>query len=721
MAPSLSARSGKKWGWMMRFGWIWKTGLAFLGVTALGLAVWEPLAASVGHAPATRSYDVEIIRDPFGVPHINGKTDADAAYGLGFAHSEDDFETIQQVIAMTRGRAGALMGSEGAPIDYVAHLLGARETAARDYHLIPADVRAVVEGYAAGLNRYAYKHPEAVSLRKLFPVSGEDVVTGFVLRAPFFYGLDATIGRLTEGKAPPAENVAPMTPIGRNPEQNGSNAFAVAPKRMADGKTWLVSNSHQPYEGQVAWYEAVMHSGEGLDMAGALFPGMPMIALGHNRNLGWTNTVNRPDLIDIYKLVLNDAGDEYRMDGKWLPLQKTRVWLPVKFGPFTLPIPKSVYRSIQGPVIINKDGAFAIRYAGIGSVKLVEQYFRNTKAQNWKEWTQSMAIGGIPATNFIYADKTGRIAYIYNALFPDRKPGFDYAKVLPGDTAADIWKGPVGFDRYPKIVDPASGFVINANNTPFLAAGPGSELDPKAFSPLLGIELGMTNRGLRAVELFSADTSITPEELLTIKFDKAYSKKSWVGGWIAKLIAADVANVPELIAAQRLLTRWDWTSDGQGAADAFAERIIRYGATANWRREPLPDAAKTLREAVDDMKARFGRIDPPLGDIQRLRRGSVDLPSFGGTDTLRATTRWDADEPDHKGRVMHGDSFIMLINWDKSGKVWSQSIQPYGAATNRPASPHYTDQMKLFAAQKFKPVYFEWADAAAHAERRYRP
>eukprot|EP01041_Mallomonas_annulata_P036843 gene36843-60030_t len=191
---------------------------------------------------------------------------------------------------------------------------------------------------------------------------------------------------------------------------------------MADGKTWLISNSHQPYEGQVAWYEAVTHSGEGLDMAGALFPGSPFVLLGHNRNLGWTNTVNRPDLIDVYKLVLNEAGDKYRFDGKWLALDTKRVWLPVKFGPFTLPVPQPVYRSVHGPVIKNERGAFAIRYAGIDNVKLVEQYYRNTKARNWEEWAKSMAIGGIPATNFIYADKTGRVAYIYNALFPDRKP-----------------------------------------------------------------------------------------------------------------------------------------------------------------------------------------------------------------------------------------------------------------------------------------------------------
>ena len=702
---------------MRKFLW---ASLALVGVVAGAGALWEPLAAT-GYEMPKRTYDVEIIRDSYGVPHINGKTDADTAYGLAFAHAEDDFSTIQDVVAMTRGRYGALAGSDGAKVDYVMHLLGARETAEKRYMELSPEVRAVAEAYAAGVNHYASKHPEEVRLSKLFPVTGQDIVTGFVLRAPFFYGLDAAIGALTEGKPLPKESAASMTPIGRDPEMNGSNAFAIAPKRMADGKTWLISNSHQPYEGQVAWYEAVTHSGEGLHMAGALFPGSPFVLLGHNRHLGWTNTVNRPDLIDVYKLVMNKAGDQYRYDGKWMPLSSKRVWLPVKMGPFNLPVPQTVYRSIHGPVIKNDKGTFAIRYAGIDNVKVVEQYYRNTKATNWDEWTKSMAIGGIPATNFIYADKTGRVAYIYNALFPDRKPGYDYTKLLPGDTSAAMWEGPVGFDRYPKIVDPASGFVQNANNTPFLAAGPGSEMDRSAYSPYLGIELGMTNRGLRATELLAADTSITPQELLAIKMDMMYSKKSWVGTWMASFAALDLKDAPELAEAQKLLASWDWSSDGKGRADAFAERIIRFGARRNWRGEEMPDARKTLQEAVTEFKERFGRIDPPLADIQRLRLGNVDLPMLGGSDALRATTIWDAEQADGKMRVRHGDSYIMLMRWDKDGKVQSESIQPYGSATTRPESPHYTDQMKLFVAGGYKPVHFEWADAVKNAKRRYRP
>jgi acyl-homoserine-lactone acylase len=705
-----------------------KIGLGLLVLIAIVLVaglVWEPITATASAPPPARTYDARIVRDEFGVPHIFGKTDADTAYGLAYAHAEDDFSTLEQVVAMTRGRAGAIMGGDGAKIDYVEHLLGARETAHREYPKMPADVRALLDGYATGLNLYASRHPGEVRLSRLFPVNGEDIAAGFVLRTPFFFGLDAVLGKLSSDQPPPATTVPPMksamTPVGRDPSMNGSNAFAVAPSKMSDGKTWLISNSHQPYEGQVAWYEASVHSAQGLDMMGALFPGMPMIPMGHNRNLGWTNTVNDPDLIDVYKLVLNADGTQYRYDGKWLPLQSTRVWLPVKLGPFTLPIPKTVYRALQGPVIVNKNGAFAIRYAGIDSARMVEQYYRIGKAQNWNEWTRAMSLGGIPATNFIYADKTGRIAYVYNALFPPRKPGFDYTGVVPGDTSADMWQGSLGFDRMPKIVSPASGWVVNANNTPFLAAGPGSELDRNSFSPLMGIEGRMTNRIVRAMELLTAEKGqITPERLLQIKFDTAYSKAGFAGRWMAKLLALDLKNEPDLRRAQQLLATWDWNSDGNGRADALGESMMHMANSAAYHGESLPDAKAKLREVVDKLMKGFGRLDMPLGELQRLRRGKVDLPANGGTDTLRAATSWDP-QPDGRMRVKHGDSFVMLVTWDKAGKVESRSIQPYGAATTRPASPHYTDQMALFEARKFKPVHFDRADIIAHAKRAYRP
>lgn len=709
--------------------------LLLLAAAALGLALWEPLTAQAPTAPAFRPTDVQIARDKFGVPHIFGKTDADVAYGVAYAHAEDDFSTLQEVLAMTRGRAGAMLGEDGAKIDYVAELLGVRATTARDWPRLPADVRALFTAYAAGLNHYADKHPGEVRLSGLFPVTGEDVVAGFVLRSPFFFGLDSTIGSLAEGTPlareggpaldPKGQPVArDLTPVGRDPDDNGSNAMAVAPSRSTDGATRLVSNSHQPWTGGVAWYELVVHSGEGWDFAGANFPGSPYPFLGHNKYLGWTNTVNRPDLIDVYQLTLDDSGENYRFDGKWVPLETKRVWLRVKYGPFVLPVPRTVHRSVHGPVIVGTKGAFAIRYAGIDQANMVTQYYRLNKARDFAEWRAAMAGQGVPATNFIYADARGNIGFFYNAMFPDRPAGYNWRGVLPGDTSANLWTKALPFDRVPALVNPRSGYVMNANNTPWVAAGPGDELDAAAFSPLLGIEDDMTNRAARLIELFEASGPIDEARLKAIKYDTSYAKTGYARAWIDRLLALDVSGDPALAEAQRLLRKWDWNLDGKGHGDALALMLLRPAGGRHYQRRAAPDPLTVLKQTVVHLQDHFATLDPKLGAVLRLRHGEgphrVDLPLDGGNDTIRASTLWDV-EPDGRLKVRHGDSFILFVTWDRDGRVHSESIQPFGAATTRPDSPHYNDQAPLFVAHRLKPVLFDPAALRASGARFYRP
>lgn len=698
--------------------------LLILGMIAIALMVWEPLTAARATPPPTMQRDVEIVRDRYGVPHIFGRTDADTAYGLAYAHAEDDFSTLQEVMAMARGRLGALNGAKGAETDYVAALLDVDSTVARKYDVQPADVRALLDGYAAGLNRYAETHPGEVKLAPLFPIEGRDIARGFVLRSPFFFGLDSVLEALVKGDPPPPQQGLPLpdapnvTPAGPAGQEKGSNAFAVAPSRSADGATRLVSNSHQPWRGGVAWYEAVTHSREGLDFAGAMFPGMPILAMGHNRTLGWTNTVNRADLIDVYKLVLDESGENYRFDGGWRPLEQRRVWLKVRFGPFVLPVPRTVRRSLHGPVILNEQGAFAIRYAQPDDLRNIEQYYRLTKARTWEEWSRAMAMQAVPATNFIYADASGKIALVYNAAFPNRAPGFDYGKVLAGDISANFRPGTVPWRAIPQLVDPARGYIQNANNTPWIAAGPGSELNASAFSPLLGIESDMTNRAQRAIELLEADRSITSQELEAIKFDTAVSRASWAGPWFASIDRLRVGG--RLARAQALLRRWDWNFDGRGPADTLAALLMRAGNRGHYRRKPFDDPRTELAIAAGHLLHHFGRLDVPLGEALRLRQGKVDLPLDGGPDVLRAMPLWDVAD-DGRLAARHGDSFTMFIEWDAQGRVRSKSVQPFGSATTRADSPHYADQARLFVGKRFKPVLFEPRQLRAQIERRYRP
>nr|WP_137676348.1 acylase [Parerythrobacter lutipelagi] len=727
--------------------------LALLLVAFIALATWEPFFAQDGEAPASdRTYTAEIVRSEFGVPHIYGETDADVAYGVAIAHAEDDFFTLQDVVAMARGRYGAIAGQDGAQVDYVYHLLDARGTAERHFSKLPQDTQDLFNAYATGLNQYAEEHPEELKLGNLFPVNGEDVAAGFALRQPFFFGLNNVIGPLVAGeplnpefgppippedlgiqpsgepimedKPKPADKtVARALPLhmGEDGALSGSNAFAIAPEKSGDGVTRLVSNSHQPLRGGVAWYEMVVESNEGWHYAGANFPGSPFPFLGHNETIGWTNTVNRPDMVDVYQLVMDESGTRYRLDGEWRDLESKTVTLPVRFGPIILPIRRTVHRSVHGPVIVNDEGAFAVRYGGIDNLGQLDAYYRLNKAKDLTEFKSILARMDIPSTNFIYADKQGNIGYFYNAAIPDRPKGHDWRNVLPGDDSKLIWTDTVDFEMIPQLVNPASGWLFNANNSPFSAAGEGSDLSPDSVPAEMGVELKTTNRARRAAKLMEATPVIDRANLERIKYDTGYEREGYVAQMFDAVTALDLSDDAELAEAQRLMASWDWTADSVGGADSLVLLMIKPFMSAEYQNKPEPDAREELRRSVDHLMDHFGRIDPPMSDLLRLRQPlgpyAKDLPLDGGSDTLRASTLWNVDD-DGRLAVRHGDSFIQLVEWEPGQRVRSQSIQPYGAATTRPESRHYSDQMPLFTRHELKPVHFWRVDALENATRR---
>ena len=729
--------------WLKRGGFAL---LVFVLVAFVALATWEPFFAQRGEAPDEQQpYRAEIIRSEYGVPHIYGATDADVAFGVAIAQSEDDFFTLQDVIAMARGRYGAIAGEDGAAVDFVYHLLDARGTAERHYDSLPADTRALLEAYAAGLNQYAADNPDELKLANLFPVNGKDIAAGFALRQPFFFGLNNVIQPLVSGDplrrefgpdipgfprdkngdvigpdfdGEPADT-AVYTPFGNDGALNGSNAFAVSPAKSG-GPTTLISNSHQPLTGGVAWYELTVESEEGWHFTGANFPGSPFPFLGHNRHLGWTNTVNRPDMVDVYELEMDDSGTRYMLDGEWRDLESKTVTLPVKFGPITLPIRRTVHRSAHGPVIINDNGAFAIRYGGIDRIEQLDAYYRLNKTTRLDEWQAQIARMAIPSTNFIYADEAGNIAYVYNAAIPDRPEDVEanWRGVLDGTRSDLIWDGAVDYAEIPKLINPSSGWLYNANNEPYTAAGAADDIDPDSISPILGVELKQTNRSRRALKLLSDAGTLDREALRRIKYDTAYEREGYVAELWDAVGALETGDDAELARARELMLSWDFTADNNGAADALALLMIRDFMSAEYQNKDFPNVSESLEKAVNHLMEHFGRIDPPMADLLRLRHGDVDLPLDGGSDTLRASTTWRVDD-DGRLRLVHGDSFIQWVEWRAGERVRSQSIQPFGAAISRPESPHHTDQMELFVNHQLKPVHFWREDVIANAKRRY--
>ena len=657
------------------------------------LAAVTACASRADLTPPARRYDVTVTRDGWGVPIIRGATNADVAHGIGLAQAEDDFATIQRQLLAVRRRLGRVDGREGAEADFLSHVLRVREVVDARYEAdLPTATRATMDAYAAA-------HPDEVLDRALFPTTGRDVVGGFVLTQPLFFGLGRVIGPLASGGALPL-------PPAQSEFSRGSNAFAIAPSRDAEGRTRLVSNSHQPWSGPVAWYELQVESGEGWRFRGVNFPGTPFPLMGHNEHLGYTNTVNRPDLIDVYELVMAQKGDgnRYRFGEEWRALERERVILRVKVGPLAIPVPRTLYRSVHGPVFRTEGGVFAVRWPGMENVRQAVAYPALARAETLDQFEAALALQAIPSTNFVYADKAGNIALDYNAMFPDRAPGFDYWDVLPGDDPAALWDGLAPFSAVPRNVNPASGWLMNANNTPFLATGEGDDLDPRDFAPELGIESYLTNRGLRAARLLRAmEGPITDEQLMAVKFDRAYERDSPPAILLARAAAVE-SDDPLVRRAADLLRGWDHVADGEHPADALAGLVMKANRPAAYGAVPAPDPEGVLAEAAGYLMTHHGRLDPPLPDVLRLRRGGADLPLTGGYDALRAIG-W-TNEEDGTMVADFGDSYILVVEWDAEGNVSSRSVQPFGAAVDDPGSPHHADQSVLFSEERFKETGF---------------
>ncbi len=687
--------------------------LAAVLLALAGWVAWDRMQQPTEPNPhtlieAAKPYHARIQRDEFGVPHISGPRDVDVAYGLAFAHAEDDFATIQDVLMATRGTLAAVKGRNAAPTDYLVQLFGVWDAIHARYDSdLPADVRAVLQAYADGFNHYAALHPDKVE-RGILPVTGQDIAAGFVFKSPFFFGMEDQLKRITAGPAAPKPQEPPK----------GSNGVAVAPSRTADGATRLLVNSHQPYTGPVAWYEAVLESGEGWHVAGGFFPGSPFMLHGHNEHLGWAHTVNKPGLITVYKLTINPANDQqYLLDGQWKTFEKRDAALRVKLlGPLIWTVHQPMLFSAHGPVLRGAGGTYALRWAGMGEVAQPTQYFREDKARNVDEFKAALSLNAVPSLNYIYADEKGHIGFVYNGRYPNMPPDVDVSKDLPGDQSALIWHGYRPASQVPQIWDPKSGYVYNSNNTPLQATGPEDQLDAKNSPASMGLETQMNNRALRVQETFGADTAITAEAFNRYKFDLHYSERSETAALVKELLALPASDA-DIKAAQDILRRWNFSAD-QANHEAPIALLTAYNVLP-YRGARLMTPEAGLRKAVATLKDGFGKLDPAWGEVNRIRRGSVDLGIDGARDTYRSV--WGEQGKDGRITANAGDTLIMFVEWDKEGRVSSRSVHQFGSATLDASSAHYADQTPLFVAMKTKPVLFTQEQLKGHVREDYAP
>ena len=676
------------------------------------------LVLSTSQTLSAESFEASIERDQYGVPHIYGATDADAAFGLAYAQAEDAWPIMEGSLPFFRGSAGLYEGREGAQSDYLVKWLDLWGTLDRDYEqVLSPEIRRYVEAFAEGFNAFIRDNPSEAKHPELLPITGKDIIAGHMLRHPLFYGFDGPVLELFGEERPNTVSKAPYNPKPKDPI--GSNATAIAPSRTEDGSTYLIINSHQPLTGPVAWYEAHLQSGEGLDVMGGLFPGAPTIGVGFTKEHGWGATVNKPDLVDIYVLEMNpDDPNQYRLDGEWQNLEVSKVKLKLKlWGFFPWSVSREVLRSVHGPALRTDHGVYAIRYAGMDEMKQVEQWLAMNKAKNFEEWQAAIALNYIQSFNFVYANRHGDIHFIHNAQLPMRAPNWQWDQYLPGDRSDLIWDAYHPTSSLPQVTNPSSGFVHSANQTPFNITAASDNPRQRDVPANGGWQTRMTNRATRGLELFEDFGEISFDEAWQLKHDNSYSI-NYRGIAFLQQVTSLPKTSDRIAEAIDILSDWDRATDKNNRGAALGVCVL----AAEWQAESggssNPDPQPILDDCIEQTLDIGGRLDPRWGDVNRHGRDDTHWPVAGGPDTLRAIYSRRLDGDDHLTAVA-GDGLYYLIRWMPDGDMRALGTHQYGNDMTNPDSPHYLDQAEDFTNEVLHQPLYSDEDRTGRITRRY--
>ena len=673
--------------------------------------------AQYSNAPMIRANQINIARDSFGVPHIFAPTDAEVAYGLAWAHAEDDFATMQMLILTGKGKVATHLGKKGAPIDFVFGLLNTKATVVAQMNQFDPKFIQLLKGYLLGLEAYAKAHPDQVLNKHVFPITIEEYLASAAFSVAIFCGVDKALPKILNGTIPKLEGFT----------GEGSNAFAINAKKSASDETMLVINAHQPIEGPTAFYEAHVQSDEGWNILGGLFPGAPLIFHGVTPNLAWAHTVNFQDKIDIYQLETSKSHPgEYKVDGNWLKLEKRKIKLSIKGIPF--PIYKTAYQSIYGPTVATPKGEFfSMRLPALMDAGALQQWYAMNKANNFKEFKEALEQNHLPMFNIMYADKADNIFYISNGKMPYRNKDTSYhwSSTLPGNTKATLWNEFKPLSALPQMTNPKSGYLFNANHSPFLASSELDNLNPTNFDVNDGYETYHNNRSRRAKDLIDQLDKISYEDIKRIKFDRQLPNPIlFPYGFTADtMFMVDENKYPQLASIITTLKNWDHNAVAESRG-ALIYNLAYYNVPVvmegrNKDKLTMVEAVKVYQIIYDFLQSNYGRTDLTLGDVQRLVRGKENWPQGGMPDVLAAVM----SEPfgKDKRKMNSGDAYINFVRFPKNGGLpLIESVNTFGASYNE-GDKHYNDQRAMYQAQQLKRMTLDKTEVLQKAVRQYHP
>ena len=720
--------------------------LAALCVVPLMAASAAPVAGPSAQSARlkTAAQRVTILRDKWGIPHVYGKTDADAVFGLMYAQAEDDFKRVELNYIDAMGRRAEVEGESQIFRDLRMKLFINPEQLKEQYAASPAWLKKLMVAYADGLNYYLATHPDVKPLlithfEPWMALSfsegsiGGDIESVDLKQLENFYGQRA-------------EMIAAATGSDLDVEPGGSNGFAIAPKLTKDGHALLLINPHTSFYFRP---EVQVHSEAGLNAYGAVTWGQFFVYQGFNDRLGWMHTSGGGDVIDEYIETVSekDGGYVYQYGNEQRPLKAVPITVPYKTATGMAKKTITVYYSHHGPIVRDAGGKWISVKLMNEPLKALTQSYLRTKARNYAAFYKVMELRTNSSNNTVYADADGNIAYFHGNFIPVRDPKFDFRKPVDGSTPATEWKGLHKVSETITLFNPNNGWIENTNNWPFTAAGPDS---PKQQDYPAYMSMNPENpRGIHAVRVLTGQSNFTLDSLIATAYDnllpafepllpKLFADydalpagdplKASLAGQIAALRGWDMryslTSVPTSLA---IFWGQDMASTLGPSARAKDMLVLDYMASDATPQQRL----QSLQRASDKLAADFGTWQTPWGEINRFQRltGDIVQPFDDSKPSIPvpfASSAWGSlaafgmSTPAKTKRIYgdRGNSFVAVVEFGPHLKAKSLLA---GGESGDPASPHFSDQAEMYAHGQFKDVLFYKDDVEKNLERKYHP
>ncbi|MGI9531879.1 penicillin acylase family protein [Lutimonas sp.] len=690
--------------------------------------------------------NVEIIRDDYGVPHIYGKTDADAVFGLLYAQCEDDFNRVEQNYIWATGRLAEVEGASALYSDLRAHLYMTPEEAIQNFEQSPEWLQKLCVGFADGINYYLASHPEVTP----------KLIKRFEPWMPFYFSegsIGGDIERVSTKKIQTFYDVSPEKGIASvhdgklgltYGDLQGSNGIAISGKHTASKNAMLLINPHTSF-----FFRGEVHvvSEEGLNAYGAVTWGQFFIYQGFNEATGWMHTSTGTDIIDEFEETIIDTkkGIKYIYGDEKRTLEELPISLKYLSENGIEERDFIGYRSHHGPITHSNEDKWVATALMWKPIKALQQSFIRTKQKNHAGFKEMMNLRTNSSNNTVFADKEGNIAYYHGNFIPKRNAELDYTQPVDGSNPDTDWKGLHEVDENILVVNPENGWIQNCNSTPFTSAGiysPKPENYPRYMS-----SFPENYRGIHAIELLKKANDLTLDKLIDLAYDPYLPGAEIL---IKGLLEAS-KSMKELNQNQKKalneLEKWDFKVRVNSIPMLLTQYYLNtYIGSENIRKKrrgfinmvnymanesSYEERMTVFFKAVDQLESDFGSLETPWGEYNRYQRINGDIiqkfnDSLPSKPIGMASGYWGAlasfgtRHGENTKRVygVGGNSFVAVVEF--GDKVTARSLLAGGQSGN-PKSKHFDDQVEAYAEGKFKNVAYYREDVIKRAVSTYRP